>query len=1412
MKERQMKERKLVKRNRRLIAVCMTMAMVLSTLTPLGSILGDNSITTRAEEVYDKEFDILSEDVIIGSAGNYLIVGNGVQTDHRIYIGTDEKVKVTLRDVNIKSSLYAFLCGGNTETILEGTNVCESTSYSGIEVSGNDKLIISGTGSITAVGSGSCAGIGSSQSSKLGSITINGGNVTAVAGNNAAGIGNGAFGVSGQGEIIINGGVVNATGGDSGAGIGAGSGSAISKIIINGGVINTTGGYLGAGIGNGYNYSTTDPNNIFINGGKITATGGTMGAGIGGGYCYEQNNIEIYNGEITAIGGAWASGIGGGSKAGCGNVMIYGGTISATGGTSGAGIGCGNEEGASGTVVIKGGYIEAVGGVNAAGIGIGGYFSPLTENPMNVLIENGTVVATGGEHGAGIGGGYRVAGAAVTIQQGTITATGGTSAAGIGGGCDGNGAAVVIDGGSIKATGYCDIGAGEDTSDSSIVSNTGSVKNSLGDSLMLYKTRDIVLDDVEGKLYLYNFVNAEYYTYVGIGHGNGDKKLYLYLPSDVGTHIYTWLERIDSLGNDIACSIDTLLAGDVIPSPAEVNLSAHDQEMKGVWSGSSKTVDDIVFGETTAVMGDSYTFKVTFTAPEGYYFSDSLTGDNRKVMNDGKTLVYTFDPVEVAKKDPVYTIPELSSVTYDPNMTLASISLPSGWIWKDGSLKPEIGTGKYSAIFTPADTTNYNTVESNLSLQVNKITQSLTVICEDIIEGSVFSPSTDNKIDEGQITYKYYQDMNAETEIETPTESGTYYMRAFRSESEYYYAAESQILEIHIAEIPGVETYNTNDYTKLKNFFNQGSVVEGIANGEAVNAHYSETNPLTWNGVVWSEDIPRRVVGIDWRGYLVSGNLDLSDFKKLTSVVVGNSDIRSLNVEGDTELEVVTCNYNNISKLEIGNLPNLRYFDCAFNPLESMSATIAHKEIKLKANGNGFVWLYYSLEDSELYATAYSNSADQNSGFLNWTSGDTVAETKHEYKLTIGNSYDLTANFSNYLIIFMNMDNTILDNALVQPGDSITAPEIAEREGYILAGWYTESGFTNPWNFETDKVTKNITLYPKWVQDISEASVSMVADQTYTGRNIIPDITVKAGDVTLVKGEDYNLSYQDNVNVGTARIKVTGMGNYIGDKTITFKINPLNAASCTILEIVDQIYTGSAITPEVTVVFGNKTLIKGTDYYLKYDNYINSGTASVSLSFMGNFTGTITKYYKIIQQAQNNNTKDNQNNDSNKNVINTYEVTFINGSNTKLMVKDGDIVTKPANPTKKGHLFKGWYNGTGQYDFTKPVTKNINLTAVWTKVTVRKATFKRLKNNKKQQVLVQIKAVNGCKGYEVNYSTDKKLKKTVKQKTFKKTSLKITGLKKNKTYYFKVRAYKLDSSGKKVYSNWGIIKKVKIKK
>lgn len=86
----------------------------------------------------------------------------------------------------------------------------------------------------------------------------------------------------------------------------------------------------------------------------------------------------------------------------------------------------------------------------------------------------------------------------------------------------------------------------------------------------------------------------------------------------------------------------------------------------------------------------------------------------------------------------------------------------------------------------------------------------------------------------------------------------------------------------------------------------------------------------------------------------------------------------------------------------------------------------------------------------------------------------------------------------------------------------------------------------------------------------------------------------------------------------------------------------------------------------------------------------------------------------------------------------------------------------------------------------------------------------KVKNRKKKTVILSWKKVKGAKGYQLQYAANKKFKKK-KSKLTRKKKFTIKKLKKKKTYYFRVRAYKLNGK-KKVYGKWSKIKKVKIRK
>lgn len=155
-----------------------------------------------------------------------------------------------------------------------------------------------------------------------------------------------------------------------------------------------------------------------------------------------------------------------------------------------------------------------------------------------------------------------------------------------------------------------------------------------------------------------------------------------------------------------------------------------------------------------------------------------------------------------------------------------------------------------------------------------------------------------------------------------------------------------------------------------------------------------------------------------------------------------------------------------------------------------------------------------------------------------------------------------------------------------------------------------------------------------------------------------------------------------------------------------------------------------------------------------------------------------------------------------------------NKKNPKTYTSAKKVVLK--KPTRKGYAFKGWYTDR---KCTKKITsikkgskKNYTIYAKWSKVKVKKTTGLKVMNTKGKNLVVRYSKVSGAKGYQITYATNSKFTRGKKVVNTTKRTKTIQKLKKGKTYYVRVRAYKKDSTGRKVYGKYSTVKKIKITK
>lgn len=205
----------------------------------------------------------------------------------------------------------------------------------------------------------------------------------------------------------------------------------------------------------------------------------------------------------------------------------------------------------------------------------------------------------------------------------------------------------------------------------------------------------------------------------------------------------------------------------------------------------------------------------------------------------------------------------------------------------------------------------------------------------------------------------------------------------------------------------------------------------------------------------------------------------------------------------------------------------------------------------------------------------------------------------------------------------------------------------------------------------TGKVEIPFTINPK-LTEITGTDVTIEGTEfAYTGQAIEPAISVSVEGVQLTPDQDYSVTYENNIQPGTATVTVRGLTaeganlGYTGTVTIDFTIAPDSQPEqpeenpdgnpdetpdekpeekpLTQIQGTDVTmdstrfdYTGKEIQPKVTVTVGGKVLTEGTDYSLTYANNVQVGTATVTVTGLesGGYTGEVKMEFTIVEVPQ----------------------------------------------------------------------------------------------------------------------------------------------------------------------------------
>lgn len=160
---------------------------------------------------------------------------------------------------------------------------------------------------------------------------------------------------------------------------------------------------------------------------------------------------------------------------------------------------------------------------------------------------------------------------------------------------------------------------------------------------------------------------------------------------------------------------------------------------------------------------------------------------------------------------------------------------------------------------------------------------------------------------------------------------------------------------------------------------------------------------------------------------------------------------------------------------------------------------------------------------------------------------------------------------------------------------------------------------------------------------LSDSTIKIVwnvSNLTYTGSGVRPDFDLyhnndtqdTADDIRLIPVNDYTFEFSNNINhTNEAKLSVVGVTNYAGSVEYTFTIKQKQISDADVLfsSISDQTYTGSAIEPELKIVYNGRQLKQTEDYNIRYSNNIYAGSAVVIVSGKNNFAGQKTLSFEI---------------------------------------------------------------------------------------------------------------------------------------------------------------------------------------
>ena len=632
-----------------------------------------------------------------------------------------------------------------------------------------------------------------------------------------------------------------------------------------------------------------------------------------------------------------------------------------------------------------------------------------------------------------------------------------------------------------------------------------------------------------------------------------------------------------------------------------------------------------------------------FKAGTTYSISIVLKADKNHVLN-AQTLAVTVNGGEEQTVDIVGNVAVVTATTADkdaPTITpnpinatygdLLSTLIPTGTATFNG--KPVEGTfawsNKYNAettvdnagvnefdvVFTPTNTDLYATVTGKVTVTVAQkeidITDKLNTWSANEFTYDGKSHSVELKIDEDLVGIVKVKEYTGDTEAQAVGEYTASASLELVDPANYKFNEDNVLTREHTWKI------NKGDLAPTDA---EKSVLFGTKEVTVTPADFG----LTQDGI--------KIEVTHAGNSLITGYLPSDDMRSVTFMLRDTDKTDAANNASDTAtLKFSSANYNEAS----GTL-TIKIIDknTDANTLQiDVPATVTYGDTvspsvgESKPAGAGDVTFKFfdkdgnQVSDQPFPVGKYKVTAS-------CEDADTIYTAEKEFEVVARELTEENVTFGENLVY---TGNELTQTVTVTVGGK----ELTKDTDYTVTGLTgTEPGsypvtVTGTGNY-TGTVTKSFEIAKA---DISSATISDIDSPVgYTGTAYEPEVTVTFNGTELALDTDYTVAYTNNVNAGEATVTITGTGTHFkGSVEKHFTITAADLSGCTFAPIADVTYNTKAHTPEVTVAISGRTLEADKDYTVSYAPNVNAGTATVTVTGKGNFTGSANTTFTIAK-------------------------------------------------------------------------------------------------------------------------------------------------------------------------------------